>query len=323
MMNDIFMKIRQLGIIPVVKIDDANDAVPLGRALIDAGLPAAEITFRTAAAEQAIRNIRSGYPDMLVGAGTVLNIEQVKRSVDAGANFIVSPGFNPSVVDYCVSNGITIIPGCSNPTDIEMALEHGLDAVKFFPAEAFGGLAALKAMSAPYSMMRFVPTGGIGPENLNSYLSFEKVLACGGSWMVKDELIKKGRFDEIFRLTKEAVSLMLGFDIAHVGINTKSAEESLQIASKFANIFSMSVNQGNTSNFAGTIIEVCKGAGHGKNGHIAIRTNYVDRAAAYLMRIGVETDISTAKYSQDGTISAVYLKDEIGGFAVHLVQKIK
>jgi len=320
-MNDILKKIGEIGIVPVVKIDDAKDAVPLAKALIEGGLPVAEITFRTSAAEQAIRNIVSALPGMLVGAGTVLNVEQVKRAVDAGAKFIVSPGFNPSVVDYCVSNGIPVAPGCSNPSDIEIALGYNLDVVKFFPAEAFGGLAALKAMSAPYGMMRFVPTGGISAENLNSYLSFDKVLACGGSWMVKDELIKKGNFEEITRITKEAVNLMLGFDLAHVGINAQSAEESLEIARKFSNIFNLPLKEGNSSNFAGTGIEVNKSSGLGKNGHIAIKTNNIGRAMAYLQRMGVEVDMSTAKGPEGGPIAAVYLKEEIGGFAVHLLQK--
>jgi len=320
-MCSILEKIRLFGIIPVIKIDNANDAVPLGKALIEGGLPVAEITFRTAAAENAIKNICYHHPSVLVGAGTVTSVEHVKRAIDAGAKFIVSPGFNPPVVDFCVSNNIAIIPGCSNPTDIELALQYGLDAVKFFPAEAFGGLATLKAMSAPYSMMRFVPTGGIGPENLNNYLSFEKVIACGGSWMVKDELIRAGRFDEITRLVREAVSLMLGFDIAHVGINAENDEESFEIANRFANIFNMPVKQGNTSNFAGTVIEACKGAGPGKNGHIAIKTNSIDRAVAYFDRIGVQVDMDTAKRFENGSIAAVYLKEEIGGFAVHLMQK--
>jgi len=320
MSNEIIKKIGELGIVPVVKIDDAKDAVPLAEALIKGGLPVAEITFRTAAAEEAIRNITKSVPDVLVGAGTVLNVEQVKRAVDAGARFIVSPGFNPRVVEYCIKEQIAITPGCSNPTDIGAALEFGLDVVKFFPSEASGGLKALKAMSAPYSMVKFIPTGGISADNLVEYLSFSKVLACGGSWMVKDELIRKGDFDEITRLVREAVNLMLGFDMAHIGINAADAQESLEVAKKFSSIFSMPLKEGNSSNFAGTCIEVNKSVGLGRNGHIAIKTNSITRAMAYLERKGIEIDMNTAKYS-DGAIIAVYLKEEIGGFAVHLLQK--
>lgn len=320
-MNEILKQIGDFGIVPVVKIDDANDAVPLGKALIEGGLPVAEITFRTAAAEDAIKNITRELPDILVGAGTVLSVEQVKKAVAAGAKFIVSPGFNPSVVKYCVENNIPVTPGCSNPTDIEMALEFGLDVVKFFPAEAFGGLETLKAISAPYGMMKFIPTGGINAGNLNEYLSFNKVLACGGSWMVKDELIKQKNFAEITRLTREAVNIMLGFDLAHVGINMPDPDSSLDVARKLSCMFNLPLKEGNSSNFAGTVIEVLKSMGLGKNGHIAIKTNNINRAIAYLERKGISVDMSTAKGPQGGAVTSVYLKEEIGGFAIHLLQK--
>ncbi|NJD01380.1 MAG: keto-hydroxyglutarate-aldolase/keto-deoxy-phosphogluconate aldolase, partial [Ruminiclostridium sp.] len=213
-----------------------------------------------------------------------------------------------------------ITPGCSNPTDIEMALGHGLEVVKFFPAEAFGGLATLKAISAPYGMIKFIPTGGIDAKNLNDYLAFNKILACGGSWMVKDELIKKGDFAEITRLAREAVNLMLGFDMAHIGINSPDAGTAMDISKKFSSVFSLPLKEGNSSNFAGTGIEVNKSIGLGKNGHIAIKTNSIPRAVAYLERNGVEVDMSTAKGPAGGPMVAVYLKEEIGGFAVHLLQ---
>lgn len=205
-MNDLFQLIARMKIIPVVAIDDASQAVPLAEALLAGGLPCAEVTFRTDAAVDAIRAI-AGVEKMLVGAGTVLNTEQARRAVEAGAQFVVSPGFNPEVVGYCVENGIPITPGVCTPTDIEGALYFNLDVLKFFPAEAFGGLKTLKAMSAPYGMVQFIPTGGINVGNLKTYLDFPKVLACGGSWMVKSDLIKAGKFDEIERLTAEAVAI--------------------------------------------------------------------------------------------------------------------
>jgi 2-dehydro-3-deoxyphosphogluconate aldolase/(4S)-4-hydroxy-2-oxoglutarate aldolase len=320
-MNEILKKVGELGIVPVVKIDNAADAVSLGKALVDGGLPCAEITFRTAAAAEAISNISKAFPEMLVGAGTVLNVEQVKRAVDSGSKFIVSPGFNPTVVDYCVQNNIPITPGCSNPSDIEMALGFNLEVVKFFPAEAFGGLNTLKAMSAPYGMIKFIPTGGIDAKNLNDYLAFPKVLACGGSWMVKDDLIKGGKFEEITRLTREAVSLMLGFELAHIGINMPDADSSLNVTRQFNSLFNFPVKEGNSSNFAGTGIEVNKSIGLGRNGHIAIRTNSIPRAIVSLERSGFVVDMNTAKGPAGGPMVAVYLKDEIGGFAVHLLQK--
>ena len=205
-MNDVLTMMGKFQLVPVVAIDNAVDASPLADALLKGGLACAEVTFRTAAAPAAIK-LLADRGDMLVGAGTVLNVDQVKQAVDSGATFMVAPGFNPKVVGYCCEAGIPITPGVSNPTDIEMALEFGLDVVKFFPAEAFGGLKTLKAMSAPYGMMKFIPTGGISADNLVAYLSFPRVLACGGSWMVKKDLISGGKFDEIARLTREAMEL--------------------------------------------------------------------------------------------------------------------
>ena len=320
-MNEILKKIGELGIVPVVKIDKAADAVPLAKALIDGGLPIAEITFRTDAAEEAIGNISKAFPEMLVGAGTVLTVDQAKRAVKAGAKFMVSPGFNPVVVEYCVKNNIPITPGCSNPSDIEMALGFGIEVVKFFPAESFGGLNTLKAMSGPYGNVKFIPTGGIDSKNINDYISFNKVLACGGSWMVKDELIKNGNFAEITRLTREAINQIMGFELAHIGINMPDADSALSVAKTFTDMFNFPLKEGNSSNFAGTGIEVNKSIGLGKNGHIAIRTNSIPRAIAYLERKGYVVDLSTAKGPAGGAMVAVYFKDEVGGFAIHLLQK--
>ena len=206
-MNPILQEIEKIGIIPVVVLDDPNDAIPLAKALCDGGLFCAEVTFRTAAAEESIRLIAREYPDMLVGAGTVLTTEQVDRAVDAGARFIVSPGFNPRIVQYCAEKGILIIPGCSNPSDVEAAIEKGLSVVKFFPAEQAGGLAYIKAIAAPYVGMKFMPTGGITPDNVRTYLSYNRIIACGGSWMVKNDLIQSGNFEKIKELAAEAAAI--------------------------------------------------------------------------------------------------------------------
>ena len=175
-MSTVTEKISTLGVVPVVVLEDAKDAAPLAKALVEGGLPCAEVTFRTDAAEESIKIMTSEYPDMFVGAGTVLTIEQVDRAVAAGAKFIVSPGLNPDTVEYCVKKGIPILPGCSSPSDIEQAIKYGLDVVKFFPAEAAGGLKAIKAMAAPYSQIRFMPTGGINPSNVSDYLAEDKIL---------------------------------------------------------------------------------------------------------------------------------------------------
>ncbi|MBR3771452.1 MAG: bifunctional 4-hydroxy-2-oxoglutarate aldolase/2-dehydro-3-deoxy-phosphogluconate aldolase [Clostridium sp.] len=207
-MESIFEQFKELGIIPVVVLDDAKDAAPLAKALCDGGLPVAEVTFRTDAAEESIRIMSEQYPDMLVGAGTVLTTDQVDRAVDAGAKFIVSPGLNPRIVKYCVEKNIPICPGCTNPSDIEQALEHGLKVVKFFPAEPAGGLPMIKAMAAPYVDVMFMPTGGIKASNVRSYLEYDRIVACGGSWMVPGDLVKDGAFDQIAELTKEAVQIV-------------------------------------------------------------------------------------------------------------------
>ena len=202
---DILKQLETYRLIPVIAIDKADDAGPLAEALVAGGLPVAEVTFRTAAAEASIKTM-SKRGDLVLGAGTVLNVDTVKKAVDAGATYIVSPGFNPKVVSYCVQNKIPITPGVATPTEIEFALDHGLSVVKFFPAEAIGGLKTLKAVAAPYSMMRFVPTGGITDKNVGEYLAFKPVIACGGSWMVAKELLSAGNWAEVTRLTKDAVS---------------------------------------------------------------------------------------------------------------------
>lgn len=205
---EIAEKIEKLAIIPVIKLHDAKNALPLAEVLLEAGLPAAEITFRTDAAAESISAISRKFPQMLTGAGTVLTIDQVKASVDSGAQFVVSPGFNPKIVDYCVENGIPVYPGVNNPMGIEMALERGLNVLKFFPAEASGGLKMVNAMSAPYGKVKFMATGGINTKNLISYLDSPYIAACGGSWMVKGDLIDSGNFTEIKKLSIEAVEMI-------------------------------------------------------------------------------------------------------------------
>lgn len=207
-MNEVLKKIGSTGIVPVVVLNNVNDAEPLAESLIKGGLPCAEVTFRTDAAEESIKMMTTKFPDMFVGAGTVLTTEQVDRAIGAGAKFIVSPGFNPKVVEYCLKNDYPITPGIMTPTEIEMALGFGLDVVKFFPAENAGGLKMIKAMSAPYTMMKFMPTGGINAVNVRDYLACDKILACGGSWMVKGDLIKEGNFAEIEKLTAEASKIV-------------------------------------------------------------------------------------------------------------------
>lgn len=201
-------KIASYGVVPVVVLNDSKDARPLADALVEGGLACAEVTFRTDAAEESIRIMSDAYPDMLVGAGTVLTIEQVDRAVNAGAKFIVSPGFDPEIVDYCLEKEIPVYPGTITPSEVAQAVKRGLTVVKFFPAEQFGGLSTIKALAAPYTMVKFMPTGGVNLKNLRDYLGCDKIAACGGTWMVKGDLIRDGRFDEICQITKEAVEIV-------------------------------------------------------------------------------------------------------------------
>lgn len=320
-MDEIMNVIKGYGIVPVVRIERAADALPLGKALLAGGLPLAEITFRTAAAEEVIRTLTEGMPELIVGAGTVLTTGQAQKAILAGARFIVSPGFNPKVVSFCREQGVPVIPGVNSPTQIEAAMECGLGVMKFFPAEESGGAAFLKAVAAPYEGIKFIPTGGINPANLVSYLSLTNVTACGGSWMVKGDLISAGKFEEVTRLTAEAVRILLGFELSHVGINEENAENAGKSAELFSRLFYFPVVEGQTSFFVGKMeIEIQKGSGRGEKGHLALATNDVSRALFHLKRRGVRPIAGTEK-EQDGKTIFVYLDREIAGFAVHLRQR--
>jgi 2-dehydro-3-deoxyphosphogluconate aldolase/(4S)-4-hydroxy-2-oxoglutarate aldolase len=320
-MHKILEELGNIGIVPVIKIDDVEKAVPLAKALVAGGIPCAEVTFRTAQGEEAIRRIAAEVPGILLGAGTVLTTGQVDRAIAAGAKFIVSPGLNPKVVAHCIEKDIPITPGCSNPSDIELALEAGLEVVKFFPAEQAGGLDYIKAIAAPYPNLKFMPTGGINAQNIAKYITFEKIHACGGSGMVSADRINAGDFEKIASLSREAVLSLLGFSVVHLGINAKNEEEAARAAKLFETLFGFAVKPGNSSIFAGEGLEIMKSPYLGTHGHIAIGTNTVTRAHAFLERAGFTFLPESAKTGAKGALIAVYLKDEIAGFAIHLVQK--
>ena len=207
-MTDVMKKLQKIGIVPVVVLDRAEDALPLAECLAEGGLPCAEVTFRTAAAEESIRRMAKAFPDMIIGAGTVLTTEQADRAIDAGATFIVSPGFNPKVTEYVLGKGVPMTPGVCTPTEIEAALQFGLDVLKFFPAEPAGGLKMIKALAAPYVNVSFMPTGGISAGNVRDYLAYDRIVACGGSWMVSGKLVREGNFAEVKRLVREAADIV-------------------------------------------------------------------------------------------------------------------
>ena len=319
-MDACIKKLYRIGIVPVVALEDAADALPLGAALKKGGVSAIEVTFRTAAAADAIRLLTREMPELLVGAGTVLTKEQADAAIEAGAKFIVSPGFQPELVSYVLSKGVPMCPGTATPGEMEQAMALGLSAVKFFPAEQNGGAPMLKALSAPYRDLLFMPTGGVKLENLRTYLALDQVFACGGTWLATKDDIKAKAFDQITARTREAVKTMLNFRIKHVGINSKDEAEAKKTATLLCSIFDFDYNDTELSVFTGSAVEVMKFMGRGSLGHVAIGADNVDRAEYYLRQRGFSFDESTRRVDASGRTTFLYLKDEIGGFAFHLTK---
>lgn len=319
--NALVDELENVGIVPVIKLDNVNDAENLAKALRDGGINCAEVTFRANGADEVIRRMTKAYPDMLVGAGTVLTCEQADAAVKAGAKFCVAPGLNPKVVKHCLDKGVPFAPGLSSASEIEQALELGLDFAKFFPAEQAGGLAYIKAVCGPYTTMRFMPTGGVTAENLNGYLAYKKIVCCGGSWIVPPALLAAGDWAGITKLCREAIDKMLGFEMVHVGLNCANPQEAEAVADEFDRAFGFTKKVGNSSVFAATYMEMMKKPFKGTNGHIAVATNSVKRALYQLKLRGFDVDETSIKYNAEGVMNVAYLKHEFGGFAVHLVLK--
>ena len=320
-MDAIVEQFSCVGIVPVIKLDKVENAEKLAKALRDGGINCAEVTFRAKGADEVISRMVKAYPDMFVGAGTVLTCEQADAAYAAGAKFCVAPGLNPQVVTHCLYKGIPFAPGLSSASEIEQAIELGLDFVKFFPAEQAGGLPYIKSVCGPYTSMRFMPTGGITADNLNSYLAYEKIVCCGGSWIVPAKLLDAEDWDGITALCREAVDKMLGFQMVHVGINCANPEEAEGVADMFDNAFGFTKKVGNSSVFASTYVECMKKPFKGRMGHIAVATNSVKRAMYQLKMRGFTIDEESIKYDAKGNPTVAYLKDDFGGFAVHLVLK--
>ena len=319
-MDACIKELYRIGIVPVVALEDAADALPLGAALKKGGVSAIEVTFRTAAAADAIRLLSREMPELLVGAGTVITKAQADAAIEAGAKFIVSPGFQPELVSYVLSKGVPMCPGTATPGEMEQAMALGLSAVKFFPAEQNGGAPMLKALSAPYRDLLFMPTGGVKLENLRNYLALDQVFACGGTWLATKDDIKAKAFDKITARTREAVKTMLNFRIKHVGINSKDEAEAKKTATLLCSIFDFDYNDTELSVFTGTAVEVMKFMGRGSLGHVAIGADNVDRAEYYLRQRGFAFDESTRRVDAAGRTTFLYLSEEIGGFAFHLTK---
>ncbi len=287
---DTIKKLFECGGIPVIKIDDASKAVPLCEALEKGMIDVAEITFRTEAAEEAIRNVSEKLPNVLVGAGTVLNIELVKKAVNAGAKFIVTPGFNEEVVQYCLENNIPIIPGVANPSDIERAIKYGLEYLKFFPAEANGGIKALKAMAAPYGSVKFMPTGGINLNNISDYLTFDKIIACGGTFMIDNEALQNNDFETITNLAKQSVKAIHNFKLENIKFKDSD--------STISKLFELS----NGINVLGSVMSSDENT-------VELKSNNRDRAFSYFKRKGLNVKQENGQY----------IVENINGFKINLV----
>ncbi len=320
-MNPILEKVYQIGIVPVIAFNSVDEALPLCKALADGGLPAAEVTFRTACAEECIRKIHDEMPEMLLGAGTVLTTDQADRAIAAGASFIVAPGFDPNVTKHVLDKGCLMMPGTASSGEMQQAMNMGCEVVKYFPAEANGGVAMLKNIGAALKTAKWMCTGGVNAKNVNDYLGYDQIIAVGGTWMCKSDVIKAGQWDKITAMCQEAVDVMLGLELAHIGINSENEEEAMATANMLSSLLSKKVAVGNSSVFVGNKeFEIMKKPGRGKNGHIAIACNNVDRAIYHLTRRGVKFDLSSM-VNKNGKNIACYLADEVAGFAIHLVQR--
>ena len=318
-MADILKKIHGIGIVPVIALENVEDAAPLAQALCNGGLPVAEVTYRTACAHDAMIEMKKACPQMLVGAGTVLTKEQVDSALDAGAEFIVSPGLNPEIVRYCQEKNVPILPGTANASDIEVALSLGLTAVKFFPAEPLGGIKMISALAAPYTQMKFMPTGGVSPKNMKDYLSNPKIIACGGTWMIDKKAMQEKNFAKIEELTRQAVREMLEIKIKHIGINVPTAEAK-GTAEMMARLFQGVVSETSKGYFGSPLIEVMNEGFHvGTHGHIAMGVSSTERAMAYFKALGYEFDEESVTYDAHGDAKFAYFKGEFAGFGIHLV----
>lgn len=313
--------IKEHGVVPVLGLKDPDTAPQVAAALRRGGLPLIEVTMRAEKAMDCLRAIKSTDSQMLAGAGTILRCEQVDQAKEAGADFVVTPGFNPKVVARCLELEMPVVPGCITPTEIKAGLEMGLTTFKFFPSEPMNGMATIKQLCGPYGSIQFIPTAGINLSNMEEYLSSDKIAAVGGSFMAPAAMVEAQDWEGITALCQKSVEKSLGFSLAHIGINGDSKEEGLATARWFAERFGFQVKEGGRSNFAGTYVECCNQQFPGKFGHIGIFTYSPNRALAYFKAKGIPTREEFKNVDAKGNLVAVYLEEEVGGFAVHIVKK--
>ena len=320
-MSNILDRISAIGIVPIVSgLTSREDCLALARALSEGGLPAMEITFRTEGTEDYIRCVREACPQVLVGAGTVLTTRQAQQAIDAGAQYLLTPGLNPEVVRFARERGVDILPGIATPSELEQAVALGVDTVKVFPAQALGGAAAIRALCGPYKNVRFLPTGGVDLSNLAGYFAIDRVAACGGSYMIGSHLARR-EWGEITALCRRSVQTMLGLRLAHVGVNAPDAPSAASAAGAMAGLLGMSVaKDSENSVFVEECVEFMKGAGLGTHGHIGFATPCLERAVRYFEAMGASFRTESARRDENGKLSAIYFAGEIGGFAVHLMR---
>lgn len=319
-MSAILDRISAIGIMPVItKIETMEDCDALARALCDGGIPAMEITFRMNGADAFIRRARETHPDMVVGAGTVTTIAQAEQAISAGAQFLVAPGLNPEIVRYCQAHSVDIVPGVATPSEVEQAMGLGLSVLKFFPAEQSGGIAAIKAICGPYSGVRFMPTGGLSLANIADYFAFDRIVACGGTYMLGSHLGKR-EWAQITQLCRKSVQTMLGLKLAHIGINSDSEDVAKGTAALIAGMLGLDIaKDGARSIFVDSCVEVMKLNYLGKNGHIGFAAPSIERAVRYYRAMGVKFNEESAQCGPDGKLKAIYFDGEFGGFAIHLI----
>ena len=319
--EEILKKVHDSGILPVIAVNDIENALPLAQACLESGLNAIEVTYRTDCAAEALKRIKEKYPQMLLGAGTVLTCAQAQEAMDIGVDFIVTPGFNKEVVEYVIAHDFPIVPGVSTASEIEQGLALGLDTLKFFPAEQSGGVGALKAFAGPYKKLHFIPTGGLTFDNFTTYTALDNVTAIGGSFMIDKKHIAENDVEAMKEDIRKVVDRLLGLELTHIGINCENEDEAMEIAELLSSFLHMPYNVGNSSIFSGNKeFELMKKPGRGKNGHIAIATSDIDRAVNYLEKRGVEF-LEDSLVVKNNKKTAIYFKNEIGGFAFHLMKK--
>lgn len=318
---DIMKTMENIGVLPVINVTDISTAAPLANALSKGGIPVIEITLRNESSLNAIREILKAEPKMQVFAGTILTVEQAKSAIEAGATGLVMPGYDDEIIDFAMSEGVPIVPGCVTAADIQKGVKKGLKVFKFFPAEKSGGIDAIKLLSGPFKDVKFLPTGGIDYSNLGTYLRNDCVIACGGSYMANAKLLADKNFDAITENCKKAVDISLGFELAHIGINHSDEQSAVNTAESISDIFRLGARYMNSAVFAGTAVEAVKSMGYGAKGHIGFYTNSVSRAMAYFENRGIKLNPDSIKRNKAGDITCIYLQDEIAGFAFHIVAR--